>query len=375
MSRILAVAPVTPPHCYRQSDLTSMFADLVGLAPERRDLLDRLHASCGVQQRHLALPIEDYKGLDGFGDSNDAFIEVGLELGERAIAGALAQAGLAARDVDLVLATSVTGIAAPSLDARLVPRLGLRPDVKRVPVFGLGCVAGAAGIARLHDYLVGHPHDVAVLLSVELCSLTVQRDDDSMANLVGSGLFGDGAAAVVMVGDQVPVAAAVDRVAPRVVATRSRFFADTERVMGWDIGGSGFRIVLSPGVADVVRDHLPAELDDFLGRHGLVRRDISPWVAHPGGPRVLEALTESLALPTDALARSWSSLAEVGNLSSSSVLHVLAGAMADAADPAAVGPDGAGSAGAQDGGPGVLMAMGPGFCAELVLLRWPGAHR
>ncbi len=153
------------------------------------------------------------------------------------------------------MATTVTGIAAPSIEALLVPRLGLRPDVKRVPVFGLGCVAGAAGIARLHDYLVGHPDDVAVLLSVELCSLTVQRDDVSMPNIVASGLFGDGAAAVVMVGDAQgrddgPVRARSWS------SSRSRMYPDTERMMGWDIGGSGFRIVLSAGVADVITEHL-----------------------------------------------------------------------------------------------------------------------
>lgn len=353
------MAPVLPPHRYEQGDLTAMFADLVGLAPERRELLDRLHGSCGVRHRHLALPLEDYKGLDGFGDANDAFIRVGLELAEPAVRAALAEAGVTAEQVDLVLCTSVTGIAAPSLDARLVQRLGLRPDVKRLPIFGLGCVAGAAGIARLHDYLTGHPDQVAVLVSVELCSLTVQRDDTSTANLVGSGLFGDGATAVVLAGDEVVLPDAVAQRAPRVLASRSRFFADTERVMGWDVGGSGFRIVLSPGVADVVREHLPAEVDRFLADHGMDRDRVAHWVAHPGGPKVMEALHEALDLPSGALDRSWSSLAEVGNLSSSSVLHVLSATMADLA---------AGPAPAY----GVLMAMGPGFCAELVLLQWPG---
>jgi alkylresorcinol/alkylpyrone synthase len=273
---------------------------------------------------------------------------------------ALSDAHVSPQDVDMVLSTSVTGVAVPSLDARLVERVGLRPDVKRVPVFGLGCVAGAAGIARLHDYLVGHPRHVAVLLSVELCSLTVQRDDDSTANLVGSGLFGDGAAAVVMAGAEAANRLGQAQSAPEVLATRSRFFPDTERVMGWDIGGSGFRIVLSSGVADVVREHLPAELDDFLGEHGLAGADIGRWVAHPGGPRVLEALQQSLHLPANALAESWSSLAEVGNLSSASVLHVLAAHL-----------DGASAATNPVAPHGVLLAMGPGFCAELVLLRWP----
>jgi alkylresorcinol/alkylpyrone synthase len=363
VSRILAVAPVLAPHRYEQSDLTAVFADLVGLAPERRDLLDRLHSSCSVSSRHLALPLEDYKGLDGFGDANDAFIAVGLELGEQAVRTALDRAGLTPQDVDLIVMTSVTGIAAPSIDARLWQRLGLRPDVKRIPIFGLGCVAGAAGVARLHDYLVGHPRGVAVLLSVELCSLTIQRDDDSMANLVGSGLFGDGAAAVVMAGDDVPLPAEVADNAPYVVATRSRFFADTERVMGWDVGGSGFRIVLSPGVADVVRENLPQEVDDFLGTQSLSRPDVRRWVAHPGGPRVLDALQESLELAPDALATSWQSLDRIGNLSSSSVLHVLA----ETLERTAVTPESVDRH-------GILMAMGPGFCAELVLLRWPAAR-
>ena len=365
MSRILSVAPVLAPHRYEQADLTAVFADLVGLAPERREVLDRLHRSCSVSSRYLALPMEDYKGLDGFGDANDAFIAVAMELGERAVRSALDRAGLAPTDVDLILMTSVTGIAAPSIDARLWARLGLRPDVKRIPVFGLGCVAGAAGVARLHDYLVGHPHDVAVLLSVELCSLTIQRDDDSMANLVGSGLFGDGAAAVVMAGDAVPLSPALDRTAPHVVATRSRFFEDTERVMGWDVGGSGFRIVLSPGVADVVRDHVPGEVDDFLAAQSLTRGEIARWVAHPGGPKVLEAMQGALDLPADALAESWRSLDQVGNLSSASVLHVLAATLKAAAEGAPGPPETVDTH-------GVLMAMGPGFCAELVLLRWPG---
>jgi alkylresorcinol/alkylpyrone synthase len=362
VSRILAVSPVLAPHRYEQADLTAMFADLVGLAPERRELLDRLHSSCAVSSRHLALPIEDYKGLDGFGDANDAFIAVGLELGEQAVRTALDRAGLTPADVDLIVMTSVTGIAAPSIDARLWGRLGLRPDVKRIPIFGLGCVAGAAGIARVHDYLVGHPQDVAVLLSVELCSLTIQRDDDSTANLVASGLFGDGAAAVVLAGDDVPLPAGVPANAPYVEATRSRFFADTERVMGWDVGGSGFRIVLSPGVGDVVKDNLPAEMDDFLRRHNVRKADVRQWVAHPGGPKVLEALQEALGVDRAALDRSWRSLDQIGNLSSSSVLHVLAETLDRTAEqPEAVDTH------------GVLMAMGPGFCAELVLLRWPAA--
>ena len=355
MTRVVAVAPALPPHRYDQRTLTDAFAEVVLAPGADRRVLDRLHEATAVGHRHLALPVEAYAGLEGFGAANDAFIEVGTDLGEQAVRTALAAAGLVASDVDIVMTTSVTGVAAPSLDARLVPRLGLRPDVRRVPIFGLGCVAGAAGLARLHDMLGGDPDGVAVLLSVELCSLTIQRDDASIANLVGSGLFGDGATAVVVVGER--RAAAMGRgTAPRIVATRSRLYPDTERVMGWDIGGSGFRIVLAASVADVVEEHLGQDVTAFLGDHDLKIDDIDTWVAHPGGPKVLHAMSRTLGLPAGALERTWRSLEQVGNLSSSSVLHVLGDTLSAPAPPS--------------GAHGVLLAMGPGFCSELVLLQW-----
>jgi alkylresorcinol/alkylpyrone synthase len=358
MSAVAGVRVVLPGHIHRQEDITAQLGDVVlGRHAQRSEkvaLLRRLHQAAGVRTRHLVLPLDEYADLGGFGASNDVFIEQGVKLGARAIQGALDAAGLAPADVDMVMTTSVTGIAAPSLDARLVGPLGLRPDVKRVPIFGLGCVAGAAGIARLHDYLEGHPDDVAVLLSVELCSLTFQADDDSTANLVASGLFGDGAAAVVLVGER--RAAQLGVQGPKVLATRSRFYPDTDRVMGWDIGGSGFRIVLAATVADVVRQYLGDDVQDFLAEHDLKIPDVDTWVAHPGGPKVIDAITQALELPEDALDVTRRSLAEIGNLSSSSVLHVLEQTLAEGRPTA--------------GTPGVLMAMGPGFCAELVLLHW-----
>ncbi|MGA4798336.1 type III polyketide synthase [Streptomyces lavendulocolor] len=355
MTRIAAVHGVLPPHRHTQRDLADMAARHCLPAGADRRALDRLHDGTGVRTRHTALPLDRYGDLDGFGAANDAFIAGAVELGAEALDGALRAAALSPRDVDLLVFTSVTGIAAPSVDALLAGRLGLRPDVRRLPLFGLGCVAGAAGLSRLHDYLLGRPDDVAVLLSVELCSLTLQRGDVPPAQLVATALFGDGAAAVVACGARRRPAAGAGG-GPTVVDGRSRLYPGTERMLGWDVTGSGFRVVLDPAVPDLVRKNLAADVDAFLAGHGIDRRDVTAWVSHAGGPKVLEAVAEALDLPDGALDVSRRSLAEVGNLSSASVLHVLRDTLAVAPPP--------------PGTPGVLLAMGPGFCTELVLLRW-----
>ncbi len=351
--KIAAVGAAFPPHYYEQERLLAEFRRHWGQRYFNLDRLERLHQNVRVGGRHLALPIEEYDALDGFGAANDAWIRVGTEVGAVALADGLARAGLAPADVDALWVVSVTGLATPSLDARLVNRLGLPTRLKRNPIFGLGCVAGAAGIARASDYLRAFPDQVAVLLSVELCSLTLQKEDLSIPNLIASGLFGDGAAAAILVGSgRVAPAAA----GPEILATRSVFYPDTERVMGWDVGSSGFRIVLSPDVPKMVEGHLRADVDAFLAERDLTRADIASWVCHPGGPKVLTAMEQALELAPAALELTWRSLAEVGNLSSTSVLLVLRDTMAERRPPA--------------GSYGMLLAMGPGFCSELVLLRW-----
>lgn len=305
--------------------------------------------------RNLARPLEDYPGLVTFEQRNTAWLEAARELGAQAVRNAVAEAGLEARDIDHVFTVTTTGIATPSLDALLVNSLDLKPEVLRSPLFGLGCAGGAAGLARAADWLRAHPDRFAVLVSVELCSLTFQRDDLSIPNIIASGLFGDGAAAVILAGAE-RIADGTPPHGPRITSSGAVFYPDTERVMGWDVIDTGFKVVLSASVPELIREHIGHDVDRFLAAAGLGRSDLDHWIVHTGGPRVLEAFAAALDLPRDALARSWKSLAEVGNLSSASVLFVLADLLADPA--------------LEKKQRGLLAAMGPGFASEMLLLEW-----
>ncbi|MGH9715772.1 MAG: type III polyketide synthase [Candidatus Acidiferrales bacterium] len=348
--RIAGVGSAFPKHYYDQELLVAALKNYWRRRLPNPDILDRLEDSMKVDGRYTARPMEFYENLSTWGQANDVWIEVGLELGEQALCRALAGAGVEPDQLNAIFVTSVTGIAAPSLDARLANRMGLSRNIKRIPIFGLGCVAGAAGIARAADYVRGYPNQTAALLSIELCSLTLQHDDLSMAHLISALLFGDGAAAAVVAGDE------IESSGPEILATKSILYPNTERTMGWDISEKGFRIVLSADVPETVLKHLGSDVDEFLAEQNLRRSDVKSWVMHTGGPKVLEATAEALGITKKDLDASWECLRKVGNLSSTSVLLVLEDVYRNRR-PA-------------PGALSILAAMGPGFCSELVLLRW-----
>ena len=348
MVGILSVAPVLPGYRYAQAEITDPLVESLGSDEKTAAVIRRIHSATGVEHRSLVLPLEAYRDLDDFTHANRLFKEHGLLLAIAAVQQALADAGVDAADVDYLFFTTVTGVGAPALDVELAQAVGFRSDIKRIPSFGLGCVAGAAGIARVNDLLRGDPGALAVLVSLELCSLTIQWDDISMANIVGTGLFGDGASALVLAGEDRP-----EEPIARIRGTLSALYPESTETIGWNIGSYGFRLMLTPAVPDLIDRHLAGDVDALLAEHGLGRADVDEWLAHPGGPRVLEAFSEALELAPGDLATSWDVLADSGNLSSSAVLHVLARHLKH-----------------PPGHRGLLFALGPGVSVEMVLLEW-----
>jgi alkylresorcinol/alkylpyrone synthase len=354
MPVIVSTKPGFPEHYYSQETLLATAQQEWKLIrPSIVKPLEQFYTNVQVKGRYLAWSLERYKERTTFEARNNAYIETALELGEQTICDLLDQVQMSPQEIDQLTIVSTTGIAVPALDARLMNRIPFSQGMKRLPLFGLGCLGGAAGIARTADYLQGHPREAVILFAVELCSLTIQRDDLSLANLVASGLFGDGAVAVLMVGDDHPLA---ESGLPRVIDSQSQFFPETEHIMGWEVGDSGFKVLLSADIAELAHAEVRPLMESFLSRHNLTIADVDHWLVHPGGPRVIQALEDGLGLSDEALSLSWECLAEAGNISSASVLLILDKTLRNVQR--------------KPGEVGVLMAMGPAFSAELVLLQW-----
>ena len=349
MPYIHSVHTALPEHYYSQEQLTKELMEQWSEHFHNPKRILDIQKNVLVGGRHLAMPMGRYKDVKGFGEKNRVFHEQSLKLVYESTKGLLERADMSAEKINALFSSTVTGISVPSLEARLMNKLPFQSQTKRIPIFGLGCLAGVAGINRAVDYLKGHPKEAVVFFSVELCSLTSQLQDMSIANIISSGLFGDGAAAVLLLGDEHP---RVDEAPLRWKESRSTFFPDTERVMGWDMIDTGFKVVLSKDVPQICQEHLPKEVEALVQSAEVDCSDINFYMSHPGGPKVLEAMQDALGLTNGELELSWKGLREYGNMSSVSVLFVLKEMIEQLSDHHQLG---------------LMTAMGPAFCAEMSL--------
>jgi alkylresorcinol/alkylpyrone synthase len=355
MALILAVERFEPPYSYEQETVVDWVRDWLeedasGVA---RRLLS-VYSSAGVRRRASVVPIEAVFHPADFETQNRRFAALAREAGVDLARRTLASARLDPGDVDFVVSVSCTGFMIPALDAHVADALGMGPRLGRLPITESGCAGGVVGLARTADYLAAHPDRVALLLALELSSLTFQRWDRSPTNVVSTAIFGDGGAAALLVGPEHPRAG--DALA-RVGDAESVFFPGTTHLMGFSLRNQGLQIVLDKALAPFVRREIVPAVEGFLAPRGLDRTDIDRWILHPGGRRVIEVMAERLGLGADDLAPTEAVLAEHGNMSSVTVLFVLDEILRRHRPPT--------------GGRGLLGAFGPGFAAELALLEFP----
>lgn len=349
VATIAGTATAVPPYLLTREMVKERIKDVFSLDGMRLEAIRNVIDNSRIDQRHSVFPVDYIVEPRPLSQINTEYREKAVELGMEVTAQALAQAEMSPADVDMIITVSCTGVMIPSLDAYIAKEMGFRSDVRRLPITELGCAAGAAGLARAWEYLTAFPDRTALLVSVELPTLTFQRKDFSQANLISAVLFGDGAAGVVVTGREAS--------GPRIVASESFLFPDSLGAMGFDLRDSGFHIVLSRDVPQLIRERIKGLADGFLARNGLRQRDVSAFLLHPGGQKLLSFMEAELELTCADTEISWDVLRRFGNLSSASVLFILQEWMTRREMPAE--------------SYGLLMSFGPGFTAEMILLQWP----
>lgn len=349
MPRIIAAAHAFPLHVFTQQSVKEAVQQLFSGSVTELERLIRVFDNSRIDCRQFMMPLEWYLAPRSQQERTAVYQQQGLVLMEEAVRECLARSGCQAEEIDHLIFVSSTGNATPTMDAHLINNLGMRPDISRLPIWGLGCAAGAVGLSRAHEHCLAYPGHRVLLVALECCSLTFMSGDVSKKNLVATSLFADGAAAALVSGDQLP------GVGPAIVASGSHLFPESYRVMGWDFLDEGMQLVLSPRLPLIVRQELPQLVDSFLGAQQLTRRDLVHFITHPGGARVVDAYREALQLADDDLCHTEDVLCRHGNVSSVSVLLVLEQWLA--------------AGGMSRAGHGLLSAFGPGFSAELLLFR------
>ena len=346
--RLVSVATAVPPHCVAQPEARRVAGRLFRALPNVERLLNVFDTSL-IEKRYFCCPPDWFAQPHTLAETSTVYIEAATSLSAQAVLGALSRAGLEPRDIDYLVYVNTTGLATPSIDARLMNVLGCRPDIAHTPVWGRGCAGGAFGLSHAADYLRGHPGAVAVVVAAEFCGLTFLADDISKSNLVACALFADGVGAAVLAGADTQISG------HDIIATQSRFFPDSLDVMGWNVTANGLQVVFNRRIPSIVRQHSRAELDCLLARAGLMSGAPLAYLYHPGGRKVLEAYQEAYGVGREALCEAYEVLAQYGNMSSATVMFVLERFLAR-----------------RNGDPrthAAVSALGPGFCAESLLLQ------
>ncbi len=352
MPRIQSVGTAVPRYEITQRAVQARITNHFSAAFPNLDRYLPIFRHAKIDTRSMVRPLEWWDEQRSFSECNAVFIEEALTLGCEAIARCLEPVGLTPQDIDHLIVVTTTGLAAPSLDALLIQQLGMGRHTRRTPIWGLGCAGGLGGLARASEYVRAEPTQRVLLVTVEFCSLTFLAQDFSKRNLIATSLFGDGVAAVLLEGDQVPQRQPAKA---KILGTLSTLYPDSAAIMGWNIIDAGFEVVFSSRIPSIVREEFPQLLKQFLAQHGLEQRDIGRYLLHPGGAKVITAYEDSLGLPADKLQITREVLRTYGNMSSSTIFFVLDEALR--AQPLA------------EGEYGVLAVFGPGFSAELVLIR------
>jgi alkylresorcinol/alkylpyrone synthase len=364
MPRIRSVATALPPHALSQERIRDLAREHFAPAFPEIDRYMTVFRHAQIDTRYFAAPLEWFMTPHSFKQCNDLFVEAATALGESAARACLAQAGLEPRDVDHLIWVSTTGMAAPSPDAMLINRLGMGRHTRRTPIWGLGCAGGVAGLARAYEYTRACTDQRVLLISAELCSVTFQWNDHSKRNLVAASLFADGAAAVLVDGDQAggwglevgrAIQASSSQPLASILGTQSTLWPDTLGIMGWDMVDTGMQVVFSSRIPHIVQTLMSKNVAEFLAPFGLGIDDIDHWILHPGGAKVIDAYQAALAIDRERLSHTRAVLRNCGNMSSTTVFFVL-DMFLKAGQP-------------RPGEYGVLAVLGPGFSCELALIR------
>lgn len=361
MPKILSTSLYDPPYEMNQADITEFAREIFHEDFKDIDRLLQVFSNGEIIKRNFSVPLSWHSEGHTFEDKNETYIKHATEFGKKAIEACVTnhdflQQSIPIEEIDALFFISSTGISTPSIEARIMNTLPFKSTTKRIPIWGLGCAGGAAGLSRAFDYCLAYPKAKVLVLCVELCSLTFQANDRSKSNLVGTSLFSDGVACALVVGDNVQSDQYTGkRAIPQLLGTNSRLLKDSEDVMGWNVQNSGLHVVFSRSIPNLITNWLEPIVSDFLLEFELTIDEIEQFIAHPGGKKVLDAYESALKLAKEKTTPSRYILENYGNMSSPTVLYVLDHVMKQ---------------GGQTNQYGLIAALGPGFSSELLLLQW-----